>query len=93
MPGGKRRKPRLALAANADRADDGAVGENAADAGGAFEAGIGEQLAHHEGAGLLRPEILGDGRADPELAPNTHAQTTATRSNIGNSTLGHAERC
>jgi hypothetical protein len=53
-------KARLTLAADADRADDGAVGENAARAGGAFEARIGEQLADHEGAGLLRPEIFGD---------------------------------
>ncbi len=84
------REPGLALAAKSDGADDRAVGENAAAAGGAFEAGIGEQLAHHEGAGLFRPKVLGHAKLVPTIpAPKTHAQTTATRRNIDNSTLDY----
>ena len=53
---------RLAVAAGADGADDGAVGEDAADARGAVEARVGKQFADHERPSLFRPKILGDGR-------------------------------
>ena len=52
-------EPGLALAAKSNGADDRAVRENAAAAGSAFEAAVGEQLAHHESAGLFRIKVLG----------------------------------
>ncbi len=82
------REPGLALAAKFDGADDRAVGENPAAAGGTFKAGIGEQLSHHESAGLIRTKVLGQRQAGGEQfrPPKRNAPTTATRRNIDNST-------
>jgi hypothetical protein len=52
----------------ADGSDHRAIGEDAAHAGGAVEAGVGKQLADHEGPRLLRCEFLGDGRRRSEYA-------------------------
>ncbi len=83
VPGGRftnRTSPR----AGPDGADHRAVGKDAAYTGRSIETGIGEQLADDERPGRSGPSSS----AFAATAPNTHVPaTTATRTNIGDSTL------
>ena len=59
--GRQRGEAGFAPAARPDGADHRAVGEDAAHAGGAVEAGVAEELADHECPGLVGCKILGEG--------------------------------
>ena len=73
--GGERCKAHLACAVHLDGADNRSVRENAALTDGAFEAGLGEQLADHECTSLFRAQFLCGGQSGAEQTGAQNART------------------